>query len=67
MEIEDLEKLFDSIPIKVGGYAVFRNQKNGKYYFIEHPVEEMWLINKDFWYNHTREEFDKFELLHYST
>lgn len=65
MNIEELAGMLKSVPMTVGGYAVLRDNKTKKYYFVEHPTEGMWLINKDFWYNYTKENFDKYELLSY--
>ena len=63
--IEELKTTLESIPASVCGYAVLVDKESSKYYFIEHPAESVWLINGDLWYNHTRKDFNKFELLSY--
>ena len=65
MQVEELRKLFEQVPVSIGGYAVLYDHNREKYYFIEHPVETIWLVNGDMWYNHSNKEFNKFELLTY--
>lgn len=63
--VEELKNVLESIQASVGGYAVLVDKEGSKYYFIEHPTESVWLINGDLWYNYTRKDFNKFELLSY--
>lgn len=65
MQIEELRKIFEQIPASIGGYAVLYDKNSEKYYFIQHPVEMIWLVNNDMWYNYSNKEFNKFELLSY--
>ena len=67
MTTTELKNLFEKIHITVNVYALLRNNDNNRYFLIEHPVETMWLINGDFWYNYAnaKYEFDKYELLNY--
>lgn len=61
----ELLQTLNGIGVSVGGYAVFRDNKKAKYYFIEHPTNEYWLINNHFWYEYLLIDFNKFELLSY--
>lgn len=65
MQIEELRKIFEKIPASIGGYAVLYDKNSGKYYFIEHPAEMIWLVNSNMWYSYLNKEFNKFELLSY--
>lgn len=62
---KELYQLLNSLNVSVGGYAVLRDNKKAKYYFIEHPTNEHWLINSRFWYEYASIDFSKFEFLSY--
>lgn len=61
-ERDDINKLYDkmkAIGINVGGCAVLYDKDKAQYYLVEHPVERLYLVNHDFFYNFARLDFAK--------
>ena len=56
----------DTIGFGVGGCAILVDKRNGgqRYYFIERPIETMYLINGHFFYDYIENfDVDHMELL----
>lgn len=61
-ERDDINKLYDkmeTIGVNVGGCAVLYDKEKTQYYLVEHPVERLYLVNHDFFYNFARLDFAK--------
>lgn len=64
-DILNFKNQFDLIGINVGGCAVLLDHSNNKYYFIERPEDNMYIINGCECYSYINKDldFDKMELI----
>jgi len=60
-ELKAFENKIKAIDIKVGGCAVIK--KGDRHFLLEHPTEQIYTINGDFFYNHKLDTVDDAELL----